>query len=290
MSDSRFKVEEGLIVVGNSALNNTEFYHTVKMYANLTVNADMVLVTGNLTIVGNLLYSNTSIAGDFAPVNDKASLGNTTNRFNASLFDVTIYDALVPVSNGAVIGNANSRFSVSATTIDVSSFLNLSGNLTVNSTALIIDSTNKRFSVNSAINPTKAVTISGDSLFTGNSAFTGEVNANTLKLPNSNISTNTANINTSGQRAIDIFPKAQYSSAKYLVQIKDTTNIIQISEILIAHDGTNVFITKYGDLYNSVLGIFDVSINGANVSLLFTPASANTTNPYSLSLQRTNLF
>jgi hypothetical protein len=46
--------------------------------------------------------------------------------------------------------------------------------------------------------------------------------------------------------------------------------------ILIQDTSTNVFLTKYGEIYNdSVLGSFDAAINNANVELKVT--AANTT-------------
>ncbi len=49
------------------------------------------------------------------------------------------------------------------------------------------------------------------------------------------------------------------------------------TEIMIAHDGTNVDITEYGTLLDATLATFDADISGSNVRLLCTPASSDST-------------
>ena len=50
------------------------------------------------------------------------------------------------------------------------------------------------------------------------------------------------------------------------------------TEILLIHDGSNVYMTEYGTIYtNSSLGTFDGSILSGNVRLTVTPTNTNTT-------------
>jgi hypothetical protein len=79
------------------------------------------------------------------------------------------------------------------------------------------------------------------------------------------------------QTVVDNFSSSAYRSAKYLVQIS-TDNAHQISELLLIHDDTDVYMTQYGDIYtDGQLGVFDSTIAGTSVALLFTPVNTATT-------------
>jgi hypothetical protein len=61
---------------------------------------------------------------------------------------------------------------------------------------------------------------------------------------------------------------------KYLVQCTQGTDY-HSTEINLIHDGTTVYITEYGTLYdNAVLGTFDATISGGNILLKITAGSA----------------
>jgi hypothetical protein len=65
-----------------------------------------------------------------------------------------------------------------------------------------------------------------------------------------------------------------YRTVKYLVQCTQGTDY-HSTEINLIHDGTTVYITEYGTLYdNAVLGTFDASISGGNILLQITAGSA----------------
>jgi len=96
--------------------------------------------------------------------------------------------------------------------------------------------------------------------------------------PQYQFTTDTVTFATTTQGAIDTFNLSTYDSAKYIVQAK-ITGEIHASEILVMHDGTDVFVTEYGTMWSgsASLGTFTADINSGNVRLLFTPANANTT-------------
>lgn len=129
MANNRFKVDHGITATGNS-----EFYQEVKVYANMEVQADVFLITGNLTVQGNLNYANTSIAGDLKPEVDRSDLGNTTNRFDLFAYDATIYNTLLPSASGKALGSLTQRFDGYFTSVDVSGTVNLAGGNSLNST------------------------------------------------------------------------------------------------------------------------------------------------------------
>jgi hypothetical protein len=133
---------------------------------------------------------------------------------------------------------------------------------------------------------------------TDNVAITAEINSNLV--PNAN---NTYDLGSPTQRwrkvynhstvhdqtpvnvtsnatpaLIDSFLTSEYSSAKYLVQVKDGSNV-QISEILLVQDTTNAFITTYGVLSSNVeLGGFTANITSGNVNVYYTSTTATNSN------------
>lgn len=123
MANSRFKADNGLVVSGA----NAEFYRDTRMYANLFVNADAVLITGNLTVQGNLNYANLSYTGDVAPVTDKQDLGNTTNRFDIFAYDVEVYGSLVPSTTTKPLGNTTRRWELAAQGADFGGNVSITG-------------------------------------------------------------------------------------------------------------------------------------------------------------------
>jgi hypothetical protein len=87
-----------------------------------------------------------------------------------------------------------------------------------------------------------------------------------------------SSISGTSQQELDSWAVSTYSTVKYLIQIKDGSSI-QIEEIILAYDGTDVHISKYGIITNNgELGTFTADKTagaGANVRLLFTPGGAS---------------
>ena len=66
-----------------------------------------------------------------------------------------------------------------------------------------------------------------------------------------------------------------YRTIKYLVQCTQGTDY-HSTEINLIHDGTTVYITEYGSLWdNAALGTFDATITGGNILLQITAGSAS---------------
>jgi hypothetical protein len=77
---------------------------------------------------------------------------------------------------------------------------------------------------------------------------------------------------------VDSFATSAYSSAKYLVQIKDGSDI-QAAELLLVQDTANAYITTYGVLSSNVeLGTFTANIASGNVNLFYTSTAATNSN------------
>ena len=137
--------------------------------------------------------------------------------------------------------------------------------------------------------------LSGSNLnidFTPNVGLGVTYNVNTLRISISNtsstgVSTSTLNTTILDSRITSIASSTSpvanvvseysndYSCAYYVVSIEDTTNgQYQVSEVVVADDGTTPSITEFGIVQTgSNLGDFDCSIAGGKTQLTFTPIS-----------------
>lgn len=98
---------------------------------------------------------------------------------------------------------------------------------------------------------------------------------------NSNINLNSeaTTLATTTKTQVASFAAASFRSGKLIVQAYDTfTNEVQVSELLVAHNGITASATEYGVVYTGVnpLVVYDVDILSGNVRLL---AQRTTPNP-----------
>jgi hypothetical protein len=97
MANTNFKIDNGLLVTGGESL----------FQANATVNAHVIVkesltVDKDLTVTGNLTYSNTSIDGNLIPTANGKALGNTTRTFDVFAGNINLSNSIVN-ANGTQI-------------------------------------------------------------------------------------------------------------------------------------------------------------------------------------------
>lgn len=135
MANTAFKVENGLLVVGSANIVGS------------------MSVGGEFNISGNITFSGLS-NGDFRPINNNYSLGNSTNRWSLSAIDINVSNTailnlstfsgqstfsanVIPNANNVKLGDTDKRWDLYANnanvvTAGVSNTLNVSGTLNVN--------------------------------------------------------------------------------------------------------------------------------------------------------------
>lgn len=301
MSDQRFKVEDGLVVQGG----NNVFEEKVTINANLNVEGSLLFVGQDLFVTGNLVYTNTQVAGDLTPYDDRARLGNTTNRFDMFAFAVQVDGSIVAGANGVPIGNTTRRFDVFARDISATGTVAVLGNTAFNTDALVIDTTNKAAAINATapysgtkltvvgnttVNGSINVVGGGGLFVNGNITANGGVSVNgAITTTNSSVtfgkatlSTTRTQVTTTAATIIDQFPTSSGKFAKLQITVDNSTSspsVVHTIDMLIAHDRAgNVLATKYAELFNTKMGVFDASVSGANVIVTFAATSANTYN------------
>jgi fibronectin-binding autotransporter adhesin len=243
----------------------------------VSINGIVQIPTTSYSITGNLLtFTEAPEVGDAIDVRRLSTtatvdeLGFAQNIFKANA-------SYAYISTGT--STSTQRFLVDTNgLVTITGDLEIYGNLTVNG------DTNGQINI-------------GDSN-TDNVAITAEINSNLV--PNAN---NTYDLGSPTQRwrnvysyatihdetatnvsanatptLVDTFITSSYSSAKYLVQIKDGS-IVQAAELLLVQDTANAYITTYGVLSSNVeLGTFTANVASGNVNLYYTSTSATNSN------------
>jgi hypothetical protein len=79
--------------------------------------------------------------------------------------------------------------------------------------------------------------------------------------------------------SLDVLNMTLYRSAKYMVQVTDTTNnLYHFCELMVLHNGLSAFITEYATLYSSYsLMSFDANVSGSSLFVTGTPTNSNNT-------------
>jgi len=112
----------------------------------------------------------------------------------------------------------------------------------------------------------------GTSTSNNNLAVNGHLSVNTSLITSTTYTTSNTN-----QVTIDAFYSSAYRSAKYDVQITSGSDH-HVLELRALHDGSNPYMTQYGELFTSTrLGSFDADLGGGQFSLKFTPTNSSTT-------------
>lgn len=294
MAGTRFKAENGILATGTSS--NSLFEHEVRVNANLTVNAALLYVGGNLYVTGNSIIAGLTLYDtDILPLSTTGrAIGNSSNRFDGYYQNISVTGNVQPTSNGSLLGNVARRWDTFSTSIDAS------GNLTVQGSSVVIGSVSigntiavsgnanlnsirgGNTTITGSMNVSSNVAVGGNVSVVGSSTFTGNVNvqanvsAKAVILGSAVYVSNQATVNTTSTTVVDSFPRAQSYFAKTIISVNRNNTSVHAIEMLIAHENTNVLVSRYAELYNTKLGSFDAVINGSNVDITFTASGAGT--------------
>ena len=105
----------------------------------------------------------------------------------------------------------------------------------------------------------------------------GAATATSITLTDALIGTATTSLSTTSATVVDSWSATTYSSAKYIVQMKNGGDI-EVLEVLVTVNGANnVYITEYADVIsNAQIGTTDADYSGGNVRLLVTATDGTT--------------
>jgi hypothetical protein len=105
----------------------------------------------------------------------------------------------------------------------------------------------------------------------------GAATATSITLTDALIGTATQALTDGTATVVDSWSASTYSSAKYVVQMKNGGDI-EVLEVLVTVNGANnVYITEYADVVsNAVIGTTDADYSGGNVRLKVTASDGTT--------------
>jgi len=241
-------------------------------YANGTALKDVSETLTNKTltspVVSGLTLSDASIVIE----------GSTANEFETTL---TVTDPTgdrtitFPDATGTVALTSDITVSASST----NTFTNKSIALGTNT----VTGTLAEF--NTAVTDADFVSLAGTETLTNKTLTSpilttpdiGAATATSITLTDALMGSATTSLSTTSATVVDSWSASTYSSAKYIVQMKNGGDI-EVLEVLVTVNGANnVYITEYANIQsNTQIGTTDADYSGGNVRLLVTATNGTT--------------
>ena len=115
----------------------------------------------------------------------------------------------------------------------------------------------------------------------GGAGIAGTLNASSVGIRDL-IALFSANLTTSANttnQVLHSLPHAEFKTAKYVIQCVSGSDL-QAQELLLIHNGTNVYMTEYSQVLgpsNTPITTFDARISGSLLELLVSPVNSITT-------------
>jgi uncharacterized protein involved in tellurium resistance len=266
LTSLRFFTAEG----SNTVLANTRIVSIVNSTStsNVTPTGFFAgIVTANQTVVAvgaNVFANATTVLVGNATFN--TAIGNGSITASANL-------TITPTSHLVVVGAVTVSSNVAlANTLVVTGNTNLSNTLTVTGATTL----------------SNTLGVTGATALANTLAVTGPAtHANIVTFKTEHVVDVFANGNLGATTGSDLlvfeYPKADYSTAKLLIQLKNAGNT-QISEVLLAHDNSTAQLTTYGTVSSpvaansgvSLLGTFSANVATANVRVYVNQTRSST--------------
>ncbi len=217
----------------------------------------------------NILELGQEYAGTGSPRNINIKFGTNVLYLNNGASNITPVMAISGASSkaaGFLVGSSGSAFIFDSTgpfNLAIDSKSNITSGASNGGTSRLHIDTTGRIGINTT-SPSAKLDVVGDI----------EVNSNV------NINSEATTLATVTKTQVASFALASFRSGKLIVQAYDSvTGEVQISELLVAHNGTVVSATEYGVVFTGANSIitYDVDISAGNVILTATRSSANST-------------
>jgi len=262
----RFYAVEG----SNTTLANTRIISIANATSTSNVTptgffAGIVIANQTVVAVGANVFANaTSLLVGNSSFNTVVGNGSITASANLTI---------TPTSHLVVVGAATVSSNVA-----LANTLSVVGNTTLSNTLAVTGAT----TLSSTLGVTGAATLSNTIAVTGAASY-----ANIVTFKTEHVVDVFANGNLGATTGSDLlvfeYPKADYSTAKLLIQLKNTGNT-QISEVLLAHDNSTAQLTTYGTVSSpvsansgtSLLGTFSANVATANVRVYVNQTRSST--------------
>lgn len=261
--NSEIKISEGQTIVKKIVVGTP--IRNVIQTGNILDSASGIVINGPLKPTDHIIPSN----------NELIDLGSINNRFRslylsgATLFvgDLALSDSggNLLISNIDASGNIISSTQRSLATVDSDQIIATVTPKIDSAVNALIDAAPEQLNTLNEL----AAALNDDS-----DAF-----SSLLTKINAGVRAAAAELDSIGaDQIIDTFSSTEFRTVKYLVQLEhDSDNKYQSSEIILTHNGTNVFLTEYAEVKtDSSLGIFNANIVNNNITITLSPSYTNT--------------
>lgn len=269
------------LFIGNSSQNSVSTYESLSI-GNSTVNTFIVAnsttayidTDGYLRVTGNADFSNTVlVVGATTLSNTLGVTGATTLSNTLGVTGATTLSSTLAVTGATTLSNTLAV--TGATTL--SNTLAVTGNITASQRLNVTNTA----TLSNTLVLTGSATMSNTLAVTGNATFSNIATFQTEHVVDV-FSNADLGSTTGSDRLFFQFPKATYSSAKILIQVQNQGNT-QISEMLIAHDTSDAYLTTFGTVSSppsanagtSKLATFSANCATANVRIYVNQTTAN---------------
>jgi hypothetical protein len=272
----------GLTLTGNSFSINTTItadLSTAQTFTNKTLTSPTITTP----VVTGLKLDDSSIVFEGSSADDHETtltVTNPTEDRTITLPNATGTVALTADIETAVDGFGNAvtgSTGITASYASTSNILTIT-NVGVTSLTGTADQITASASTGSVtLSLPQSIASTSSPTFAGLSVGTGSLTAGSVTLTDALIGTATTSLSTTSATVVDTWSATSYSSAKYVVQMKNG-NDIEVLEVLVTVDANNnVYITEYADVIsNAQIGITDADYSGGNVRLLVTSTNGTT--------------
>ena len=227
---------------------------------------------------GGAVVGGTGIAAAYNSGTNVLTVTNTDLGSSQNIFKNVVVGGTTVVAdsnNDTLTLTAGSGISLTANattdTVDIAN----SGVLSITGTANQITASGSTGAVTLSLPQSIATTSSPT--FAALSVGSGSLTAGSVTLTDALIGTAVASLTTTAATVVDTWSATSYNSAKYVVQMKNGTDI-EVLEVLVTIDGNNnVYLTEYADVIsNAQIGTTDADYSGGNVRLLVTSTNGTT--------------
>lgn len=232
--------------------------------SQLVNNDDYVLVILNGVVQDPSTYSvsGTTVTLDAAPsLNDNVEL----RSFKASSTDVQLRDYKVY------------KYTIATNTTSVSGPDDNAATLTYDAEFVEVYVNGIRLAAGDDYGAINGTSVSfNETVFAGSVVEVVSLSKTTLFGGLAPIDSDQITISDTSETAVAAYSATAFRTAKFIVQMTRSTSY-HSAEILVLHDGVNVYTTEYASIWTTVsLGTIDARLAGGNVELTVTPVNANT--------------
>jgi hypothetical protein len=268
LTGNTFSINTGVTVDLNSTQTLTNKTLTSPSITNPTISG-LYLSDNNIVIEGTADAHETTLTFTDPTQDNTITFKNATGTVAFTSDIETTIDAF----GAAVTGGTGIS----------SSYANTSNILTITNTGVTgLTGTANQITVSAAtgsvtLSLPQSIATTSTPTFASLSIGTGSLTAGSVTLTDALIGSATTSVTTTSATVVDTWSATTYSTAKYIVQMKNG-NDIESLEVLVTIDGNNnVYLTEYADVIsNAQLGTTDADYLSGNVRLLVTSTNGTT--------------